>query len=34
MFTEEPPWLRGRDPERVMGGAVVDWLGGNRPSTP
>jgi hypothetical protein len=27
MFTEELPWLKGRDLERVMGGAVVDWLG-------
>ena len=26
MFTEEMPWLKGRDLERVMGGAVVDWL--------
>jgi hypothetical protein len=33
IFTEEPPWLRGRDPERVMGGAVVDWLGWKRPPT-
>ena len=32
MFTEELPWLRGRDLERVMGGAVVDWLGWNRPA--
>ena len=31
MFTEELPWLRGRDLERVMGGAVVDWLGWTRP---
>ena len=23
MFTEELPWLKGRDLERVMGGAVV-----------
>ncbi|HYD06511.1 MAG TPA: amidohydrolase family protein, partial [Reyranella sp.] len=27
MFTEEMPWLKGRDLERVMGGAIVDWLG-------
>jgi predicted TIM-barrel fold metal-dependent hydrolase len=27
MFTEELPWLTGRDQERVMGGAVCDWLG-------
>jgi len=30
MFTEEMPWLKGRDLERVMGGAVVDWLGWKR----
>lgn len=32
MFTEEMPWLQGRDLERVMGGAVVDWLGWRRPT--
>jgi predicted TIM-barrel fold metal-dependent hydrolase len=32
MFTEEMPWLKGRDLERVMGGAVVDWLGWKRPA--
>ena len=32
MFIEELPWLKGRDLERVMGGAVVDWLGWKRPS--
>ena len=32
MFTEEMPWLTGRDLERVMGGAFVDWLGWKRPS--
>jgi predicted TIM-barrel fold metal-dependent hydrolase len=32
MFTEEMPWLKGRDLERVMGGAVVDWLGWQRPA--
>ena len=31
MFTEEMPWLNGRDLERVMGGAFVDWLGWKRP---
>jgi predicted TIM-barrel fold metal-dependent hydrolase len=31
MFTEELPWLKGRDLDRVMGGAVVDWLGWKRP---
>jgi hypothetical protein len=24
------PWLKGRDLERVMGGAVVNWLGWKR----
>ena len=33
MFTEELPWLKGADLERVMGGAVVDWLGWKRPAT-
>jgi predicted TIM-barrel fold metal-dependent hydrolase len=32
MFTEELPWLKGRDLDRVMGGAVVDWLGWKRPA--
>jgi len=32
MFTEELPWLKGRDLERVIGGAVVDWLGWKRPA--
>ena len=31
MFTEEMPWLKGRDLERVMGGAIIDWLGWKRP---
>lgn len=26
MFTEELPWLRGRDLELVMGRAVADWI--------
>jgi hypothetical protein len=26
LFTEELPWLAGRDLERVMGGALCDWL--------
>jgi hypothetical protein len=30
MFTEELPWLRGRDLELVMGRAVCDWLGWRR----
>ena len=32
MFTEELPWLRGRDKELVMGQAVCDWLGWKRPA--
>lgn len=32
MFTEEMPWLKGRDLELVMGGAVVKWLGWQRPA--
>jgi len=32
MFTEEMPWLKGRDLEQVMGGAIVDWLGWKRPA--
>lgn len=32
MFTEEMPWLNGRDLERVMGAAFVDWLGWKRPA--
>jgi len=27
MFTEELPWLKGRDLELVMGQGVKDWLG-------
>ena len=30
MFTEDLPWLKGRDLERVMGQGVVDWLGWRR----
>jgi hypothetical protein len=26
LFTEELPWLKGRDLELVMGRAVCDWL--------
>ncbi len=32
MFTEELPWLQGRDRELVMGDAVCDWLGWKRPA--
>jgi len=32
MFTEEMPWLKGRDKEQVMGGAIVGWLGWKRPA--
>jgi len=30
MFTEELPWLKGRDLERVMGAALCDWVGWKR----
>jgi hypothetical protein len=30
MFTEELPWLSGRDFELVMGREVSDWLGWRR----
>jgi hypothetical protein len=30
LFTEELPWLKGRDLELVMGRAVCDWLGWRR----
>jgi len=32
MFTEEMPWLKGRDLERVIEGAVADWLRWKRPA--
>jgi predicted TIM-barrel fold metal-dependent hydrolase len=32
MFTEELPWLNGRDLELVMGRSVCDWLGWNLPA--
>jgi hypothetical protein len=31
MFTEELPWLAGRDLELVMGDAVCAWLDWKRP---
>jgi predicted TIM-barrel fold metal-dependent hydrolase len=31
MFTEELPWLQGREKELVMGEAICDWLGWQRP---
>ncbi len=31
MFTEEMPWLKGRDLELVMGRAVCDWVGWKLP---
>src|SRR5579871_2234706 len=33
MFTEELPWLKGRDLELVMGQAICDWLGWKRPAS-
>ncbi|MBI2206114.1 MAG: amidohydrolase family protein [Candidatus Rokubacteria bacterium] len=32
MFTDELPWLKGRDLELVMGRAVCDWLGWKLPA--
>jgi predicted TIM-barrel fold metal-dependent hydrolase len=32
MFTEELPWLKGRDLDLVMGQAVCDWLGWKIPA--
>ena len=32
MFTEEMPWLKGRDKELVMGQAIIKWLGWKRPA--
>jgi predicted TIM-barrel fold metal-dependent hydrolase len=32
MFTEEMPWLKGRDLELVMGRAICDWIGWNLPA--
>jgi predicted TIM-barrel fold metal-dependent hydrolase len=29
-FTEELPWLKGADLEKVMGQGVVNWLGWKR----
>jgi type II secretory pathway component PulM len=31
-FTEDLPWLQGRDKELVMGDASCDWLGWKRPA--
>ncbi len=33
MFTEELPWLKGRDLERVMGQALCDWIDWRRETT-
>ena len=32
MFTEELPWLKGRDQELLMGRALCNWIGWNLPS--
>jgi hypothetical protein len=32
MFTEELPWLSGRDRDLVMGGAVCAWLEWKQPA--
>src|SRR5204863_470618 len=34
MFTEELPWLRGRDLELVMGEALCQWWGWDRKASP
>jgi predicted TIM-barrel fold metal-dependent hydrolase len=34
MFTEEMPWLKGRDLELVMGRALAGWLGWKLPPAP
>jgi hypothetical protein len=31
LFTEELPWLKGRDLELVMGEALCNWLGWSLP---
>jgi L-fuconolactonase len=33
MFTEELPWLQGRDKELVMGRGVCEWLGWKPPGS-
>ncbi|HEV8615473.1 MAG TPA: amidohydrolase family protein [Methylomirabilota bacterium] len=33
LFTEELPWLSGRDREQVMGKALCAWIGWKRPGT-
>jgi len=32
MFTDELPWLQGKDKELVMGRAVCEWLGWKHPA--
>jgi hypothetical protein len=32
LFTEELPWLSGRDRELVMGKALCAWIGWTRPN--
>jgi hypothetical protein len=32
MFTEEVPFLKGRDLDLVMGRAVCDWIGWELPA--
>ena len=32
MFTEQLPWLKGRDLELVMGRALCDWIGWKLPA--
>ena len=32
LFTEELPWLKGRDLDLVMGEAVYNWVGWTHPA--
>ena len=32
MFTEELPWLKGKDLDLVMGRAVCEWIGWQHPA--
>ena len=32
MFTDELPWLQGKDKELVMGRAICEWLGWKHPA--
>ena len=34
LFTQELPWLKGRDLEQVMGRGLCDWIGWTLPASP